>query len=727
MCVGMYGWNFNYIVIVPALLAAVGYAFLLLSATEKKGCAALGAYAAIFCILALILWQVLSEGIKSCWNQTAQVLSGRYGMIFPVWDAEDSWEALATAFLLFGILLLALIAVYFKNRLMPVIWFFAACAMQVCLGNRISGLCLLLFTGAALTLAAKKGVRQGYIQCACILLIPLLLIGCLLPENIKAAPVKRVQELLSAACEYIRYGGDMLPSGGDFTQLNGFQPSEETALEVTMEEPASIYLRGFVGKDYSGHGWSDDDGTGSAAYADLFYWLHRSGFYGQGQLSAAGDACNLTEETSTVTVENTGTSRKYLYLPYEYRAQGVTMKTENSIGDAGVRGSGFFGTEEYTFTMSQGVLSEYPSIVEKVSSFGEETEDYREAEAAYNTYVYEEYTQIPQEYGDLISSCLGAEDTDTENGTHTGYQEAEEIILEYLSSEITYDEEAVFDSDTFLQDFLQTEQKGYSVHYATAAVLMLRSMGIPARYVEGYLITPEDVSGTSPGDKISVSGTRAHAWAEYYRDGAGWIPFEVTPPYIGLMEEAEFTVKEDTMQTDTQTPREQMKQDNYEEEDQTDSPDYRLEQLMSLLALLLVLAAAALALLYLIRAKLICSRRKRFLRSANCGRGLQAEFICLMRVLFQYVTPEKNQQLGAYREAFLPFEEGEKECYEEILRLYQKARFSDEQCLPQERETVMKYRIHIQAMIYRSCNIRQKLLWRFWRFTGDHRLPAGGR
>ena len=56
-------------------------------------------------------------------------------------------------------------------------------------------------------------------------------------------------------------------------------------------------------------------------------------------------------------------------------------------------------------------------------------------------------------------------------------------------------------------------------HYATAAVLMLRYYGVPARYVEGYYLRPEEANAAAPGEELVLDETHAHAWAEYYLDG----------------------------------------------------------------------------------------------------------------------------------------------------------------------------------------------------------------
>jgi hypothetical protein len=75
--------------------------------------------------------------------------------------------------------------------------------------------------------------------------------------------------------------------------------------------------------------------------------------------------------------------------------------------------------------------------------------------------------------------------------------------------------------DHFL--FSPDGQRGYCLHYASAMVLMARSVGIPARLVLGY----------APGERIEdgvfqVTNKASHAWAELYFPGYGWQIFEST-------------------------------------------------------------------------------------------------------------------------------------------------------------------------------------------------------
>jgi hypothetical protein len=76
-----------------------------------------------------------------------------------------------------------------------------------------------------------------------------------------------------------------------------------------------------------------------------------------------------------------------------------------------------------------------------------------------------------------------------------------------------------------IEDFLFISKKGYCEHYATAMVLMLRSLDIPARIVTGY-------SGgeiNEYGGYIIVRQSNAHSWVEAVIDGK-WRRFDPTPP-----------------------------------------------------------------------------------------------------------------------------------------------------------------------------------------------------
>lgn len=78
--------------------------------------------------------------------------------------------------------------------------------------------------------------------------------------------------------------------------------------------------------------------------------------------------------------------------------------------------------------------------------------------------------------------------------------------------------------------FLKENKKGYSPHYATAAAVLLRGIGVPTRFVEGLYISKEqlaDVMNTTT--EIEVTDEDIHAWVEVYQENYGFVPFEFTP------------------------------------------------------------------------------------------------------------------------------------------------------------------------------------------------------
>src|SRR5712692_3381934 len=76
-----------------------------------------------------------------------------------------------------------------------------------------------------------------------------------------------------------------------------------------------------------------------------------------------------------------------------------------------------------------------------------------------------------------------------------------------------------------LEEFLFTRKTGYCEHYATAMVVMLRTVGIPARLVTGFL----PGVWNDFGNYYSIRQQDAHAWVEVYFPRSGWVTFDPTP------------------------------------------------------------------------------------------------------------------------------------------------------------------------------------------------------
>jgi len=154
--------------------------------------------------------------------------------------------------------------------------------------------------------------------------------------------------------------------------------------------------------------------------------------------------------------------------------------------------------------------------------------EYCEAESVYRQFVYDNYTKAEADLADLIDEVFW-KDYETEND---GIYSALSHIREILKEKVQYTDApaAVPEGADPVRYFLNGSHQGNAMLYATTAVEALRLHGIPARYVEGYYLSGNTVADSQDAPAL-LSGKDAHAWAEVYFDGIGWLPVDVTPGY----------------------------------------------------------------------------------------------------------------------------------------------------------------------------------------------------
>jgi hypothetical protein len=127
-----------------------------------------------------------------------------------------------------------------------------------------------------------------------------------------------------------------------------------------------------------------------------------------------------------------------------------------------------------------------------------------------------------------LNNYLDERGLDPENFGDYTVEFALEVIRQVQSENVyTLSPGAMPEDRDFVEYFLTENHKGYCVHFATAVAALLRSAGIPARYVEGFVVSPDDPKAKDGFTELTDN--RAHAWAEIYVNGEGWIPVESTP------------------------------------------------------------------------------------------------------------------------------------------------------------------------------------------------------
>ncbi len=274
-----------------------------------------------------------------------------------------------------------------------------------------------------------------------------------------------VQELPSAleeAAENIT--ADPAPQEPDQVDLAGLGrriQSRAAVMEVTADTGGFLYLRGQDYDSYDGRGWNTSP--------------HRvEGF------SASGP------DLGTVTIR-TFRELDVVYLPY-YPAGGrslvggkidnTRLSTQYTVSCQGLSGGGGAAPEGYR-ELPEGTRAGAEALLATVLS-GEDT-------AAAKAQAIAAFVRSSAEY-DLDPGKMPGEWSD------------------------------------FALWFLNEGDKGYCVHFATAATVLLRAAEVPARYVTGY------AAEVVPGEPATLTGENAHAWAEYFDPQYGaWVILEATP------------------------------------------------------------------------------------------------------------------------------------------------------------------------------------------------------
>ena len=247
-----------------------------------------------------------------------------------------------------------------------------------------------------------------------------------------------------------------------------------------------------------------------------------------------------------IRVVNKGADRCYVYVPETADSVQADYR-ENQ--DWQLLSGGFFGVRSYQFTDQSQAGEEFPETPDWTAA-GDSAVSVacRQAEEVYRSFVYAHYLDVDETLRDMIERLFFSGEgwqQHTESDT-VNIDDATARIRVMLAARARYKKETeeMPDGEDFVSWFLEEYREGNAVHFATAAVLAYRTLGVPARYVEGYYLN-EDLAKQleeEGADTCRLTGENAHAWAEIYIDGAGWSPVEVTPGFYRETYEPDYLI-----------------------------------------------------------------------------------------------------------------------------------------------------------------------------------------
>ncbi|GGH83162.1 hypothetical protein JOD43_002961 [Pullulanibacillus pueri] len=158
-------------------------------------------------------------------------------------------------------------------------------------------------------------------------------------------------------------------------------------------------------------------------------------------------------------------------------------------------------------------------------------------------------------------------------GNETNRYDKVQAIVNYLQgSDYTYqiDDVAKPSGNTdYVDQFLFDTKVGYCDNFSSSMVVLLRTVGIPARWVKGFTQGTYKETLSDSKYEYEVKNSDAHSWVEVYFPGSGWVPFEPTKSFDNINS---FNYASDTEDSQTTSTPEKT-QDQQEQQEKQQQPE----------------------------------------------------------------------------------------------------------------------------------------------------------
>ncbi|WJE16339.1 transglutaminaseTgpA domain-containing protein [Halobacillus sp. ACCC02827] len=435
----------------------------------------------------------------------------------------------------------------------------------------------------------------------------------------------------SGTVRKVGYGEDDSSLGGSFVQ------DDTPMFRATVD--GDRYWRIESKDTYTGKGWED-------TLAEPVDTVNPSSI----PFETFTNAVESEEQSALVQMTEDAPFRKLVY-PYgitglvEYPEQYNLAVHENT----GEMDTIYNGSEA---KMNTYVLNyDYPSF---------EYNQLREADGEDPEEIQDHYLQLPDNLPNRVRNLA----SQIVEGEDNRYDRAKAVESYFAANGFEYSTTDVAvprDNQDYVDQFLFESQVGYCDNYSTSMVVLLRSEGIPARWVKGFtggerLGAEENPFAENEVQNVyEVTSANAHSWVEVYFPEIGWVPFE---PTQGFSNNADFytdieqdteTEESDAREQET-TPEEGAGNPQEMEEEENSSDSAALEGTSSeqngmwgwiILFVLVILAAV---LVFLMRYRLLAFFYIRRLRQTNKEDTFEMAYAFLLKALHHKGLKRKQDQ-----------------------------------------------------------------------------------
>ncbi len=377
-------------------------------------------------------------------------------------------------------------------------------------------------------------------------------------------------------------------SGGNFRNVSAIRPMGRTHMKVTYA-PYSympIYLKGYTGLEYMQGRWISGYELTGATFGSSPYFVVESmaneaakledefnySVYGKtkgegkgkaksgvkpkvdgkvktgvetkvdgkimpsitDKLPVSTSAPQKNEKAAKAKMEiiNVEANQEYAYYPYFTVFDDYNYYIDHKFGDeytTDLGGKKLFLPSE-TGKKNKKTLTFYPNI------------DYNSKVTDMDSYIYKQVPEINRASVDKFIENAGITADDPDKVSKVVNYFKQNYKYSYNPGRVPNDQE-------FINYFLDENKRGVCYHFASACVLVLRRLGVSARYVEGYAFSYEQATqgkiredlkfedyyegysaiGKTAVMEVTVTDSNAHAWVEVYNPEKGWIVVDPTP------------------------------------------------------------------------------------------------------------------------------------------------------------------------------------------------------
>jgi transglutaminase-like putative cysteine protease len=322
------------------------------------------------------------------------------------------------------------------------------------------------------------------------------------------------------------------------SSLGGAVTSDDSIAFVANTELPKAYWRGESKAMYDGKGWSN-------LTNDVF------GYEIGAQLP---DVLSDGSKPSTIAQQRPSFFQEIFPFPnYPHNAQATLLLSNgaiHSVEGVGVKEGAISTVGPVILDRIEGKYLLQNSASSTLTSYRLNSSNPLDAEAARLVAASEKpislgisgvYTQLPETLPERVNQ-LAHLVTDKYYSTWEKANAIEQFLSEHYS--YTLNPKPPAKEGDFVDQFLFEQQEGYCDYFSTAMTILLRSVGIPARWVKGFApgeIIPIDKFSFLQESAIKLQASQvitypvivrnrnAHSWVEVYISGIGWTAFDPTP------------------------------------------------------------------------------------------------------------------------------------------------------------------------------------------------------